>query len=396
MVKKKVGILGGGQLAMLLTQAAKKAGIPTSVLCASNEPAYSSSEHKIVGSYKSLDDVKKLAESVDILTIESEFVDTALIESAIEGMNVQCLPHLRTIQIAQDKLAQKELFSRLHLPTAKYKIIHSEEVREDLIEALEQYPQGVMLKWSKFGYDGKGNFLLKDESQMTAATEFCQRGYEKKARVYAEELISFEKECAMIFVRSRGGKLLNYPLVLSEQENSVCKIVQGPATALGVSFRHQGDAIEMGRAIGDAILVVGTFALEFFYSASRGLMINEMAPRVHNSGHYSIDAANTSQFESHLKSIVGEPNVAPETTPFFAMLNLLGPEDRTIEIKNQFVPPTPLNKSMTVCWYNKTRVEPRRKMGHINVKANTLQELFSGINEMKLYEETLWQKLSSQ
>lgn len=389
---KTLGIIGAGQLSLMLAEAAQKFGVKTHILGQEGDPAMRVATKQFINSEFSVQNVTQFLDTCDYGTIESEFVDSMIIEQALHQTErrVQFTPLPKSIRIAQDKLSQKELFARLHIPSAKHREITNESLDSYFDLMWEDFPDGVVLKWSKYGYDGKGNFLFSNKSDKNEAIAFCQSAFAKGIRVYLEEKVDFESELAMVFVRTIRGELYNYPLVISEQLRGACKIVEGPATSLGIPHRLQSDAIEMGRAIGDALLLTGVFAIEFFFSDKKGLLINEMAPRVHNSGHYTINASECSQFENHVRIACGQTAGPTTTSRFFAMLNLLGPSDLTLSLDPEFKLPTPLSKSMFTHWYHKTELKPGRKMGHINIKANEVHELQEGINLMKQFENDLW------
>ncbi len=396
---KTLGIIGAGQLSLFLAEAAQKLGIQTHILGDAHQSAMRVANEKFIQSEFNVENVCNFLNTCDFGTIESEFVDSNIIEQALHKAEkrVQFTPLPKSIRIAQDKLSQKELFARLHVPTPKHREVTAESLTTYFDEILwEDFPEGVVLKWAKFGYDGKGNFLLDEKEKTADAIAFCKAAFAKNIRIYAEEKVSFDAELAMIFMRTIRGELHHYPLVISQQLKGTCKIVEGPATSLGIPHRMQSDAIEIGRAVGDALLLTGVFAIEFFYSSKRGIMANEMAPRVHNSGHYTLDGAECSQFENHVRIACGQSVGSTGTNRYFAMLNLLGPEDLTLSLDSNFKLPIPISKTMSTYWYYKTELKPGRKMGHINIKANEVHELQAGINMMKLYESDLWNSLRNR
>lgn len=389
-----IGILGGGQLAMMLAEAAIRLKMQTRILAeTADEPAkYTASEYQI-GSLKDISTLTRFFEGCDVITIESEFVDSKVIEEAqIQSKNrPHIIPNTTAIRVSQDKLSQKELFNRLHLPTSRHRQVFE---LKDLGEILQDFPGGCVLKWAKFGYDGKGNFFFRKPSQIQEAEDFCNVAFKKGVRVYAESYVHFEHELAMIYVRSRGGDFVTYPLVSSLQEHGVCRVIQGPATRLGIAPKLEAQAASFGRAIGDYLQLGGIFALEFFYSQSTGLIINEMAPRVHNSGHYSQDACSISQFENHLRAITGTKILSPETASFFAMYNILGPfGSKPVLVEGR---PRLRSEALRLHWYEKRESRSGRKMGHINCTSDSPHGLQAAIIEMKEVEEEWLKGLEEQ
>lgn len=382
MGKKKLGIIGGGQLALMLLEAGKKLDLSVRVLASQHEPAIQFADKTNLCQDISEDYLIELLSDSDFATIESEFVNIDLLEKALKKISSDLvfLPLPESIKISQDKLSQKYLFQKHHLPTADFSEITPSQT--------QNLPLNKMLKWAKFGYDGKGNFLYNDSRKQALALNFCQEGYSKGGRIYAEELISFESELAMVFVREKNGKLHNYPLVISEQENNICKLVRGPATKLGVSSSVEKDAIEIGYILASKLDLYGTFAIEFFYTNDKRLLINEMAPRVHNSGHFTLNCAKTSQFENHIRAVTGMPIGSTETSSYFAMLNLIGPNHMTKDLPSDLQIPTQAN--LHAYWYRKTTLKPGRKMGHINFCTNNVDSLHEGILQLKSYDQKLW------
>jgi 5-(carboxyamino)imidazole ribonucleotide synthase len=239
------------------------------------------------------------------------------------------------------------------------------------------------------GYDGKGNLVCKTLGDLEKATDFCQKALDNGTTVYAEEFIAFEKELAQIYTRSPNGDFISYPLVISEQEQNVCKLIYGPAVDFDIPKEIETQTIEIGKKLSEELKFVGTFAIEFFYSDGK-VLINEMAPRVHNSGHYTLDASPVNQFENHIYAVLGGKLKSPSTYPFFAMRNILGPKGLEKEFKGDILEKFQKNEDAKIYWYNKTKTSSYRKLGHINTISMTKPELLRKIKLMEEMESKFW------
>jgi 5-(carboxyamino)imidazole ribonucleotide synthase len=386
-MKHTVGILGGGQLARMLAEAAHRLGISVTVFTArADDPAAQVTTRHILGSMSDRQALQQFLASVDVVVFESEFFDTALLADAAHDRNVRFAPSLDAIRQLQDKLTQKELLDRLGIATATHLIPRKDESIDDFVSrALDALGGAAVLKWARLGYDGKGVLIVdgSDASRMEARA-FASAANEKNVPLFAERRIDFVRELAVVATRSTRGEFIAYPLVISEQQRSICKLVTGPATALGVSAELEHQAHDAARALAGALDYTGTFAIEFFETREGALLVNEIAPRVHNSGHYTQDACATSQFENHWRAVLGMPlgNVQPRHG--FAMLNLLGPEG--IERANDDVQPPFPSKRGHVHWYGKSRIVPWRKLGHVNGCTDAVSQLDGLVAELREIE----------
>lgn len=393
----RVGLIGGGQLALMLAEACRRQGhSPVVLLRSPGEPAAAAADELLVGE---LDDPRALARlfaQVDVVTIENEFLDLDAVQRAMQlHPNVPLWPAPRTIAVAQDKLAQKELWGALGIPTAAYQELPPGARAKDLQVVRERFESGVVLKWSRFGYDGRGNHLLRpDVTDLGPALSFCAAGEAKGAKIYAERLVDFSAEVAMVSTRAQNAEQVFWPLVLTQQDHGVCRDVVGPATKFGVDPALEVQAQNIVETIGTALTVCGTFAIELFVTAS-GLLVNEMAPRVHNSGHYTLWGTELSQFDSHVQAVTQTALSKPHITSLFAMRNLLGAWG-----SNPHRAPARLDVStppgVSAYWYGKTSVSAGRKMGHLNCRAATVDELSALQASMTEYEHALWKKLGCE
>lgn len=386
----KLGILGGGQLAQMLAQNNPYSDLEIHILTEKKDcPAAIPESHITVGSPHHFEDVKNFVEKVDFITFENEFLNMDYFYELQKTLTKKLFfPQIPVLETVQNKLNQKFVFQKLKLPTAQFDVFQPEfQTLTTWLELLlQKYPTGCMLKWAQGGYDGKGNFVFKNITALKEALFFCTKATEKSIALYAEELIPFEKEVAMIYVRTLKGEFQNYPLVISEQHNNICKLVYGPATEFNIAPELEKQAQNYGKAIAQEFSYVGTFALEFFVTKNNLLLINEMAPRVHNTGHYTLDACHVNQFAAHIKAGFGS-DIGPLTTfPFFAMLNILGKK----ELPSLIPPQTDLNDPFKVYWYNKNGSSLDRKLGHINTVGTSRSDIENKIQKMKQFEEKFW------
>lgn len=390
----KIGILGGGQLAQMLIQNNPFFDASFYVYSESLEcPANQTDAHIHVGSMQNTEQLKSFLSEINFLTFENEFINVELLnELRRDFPKLFILPDLKLLQILQNKLYQKFEFQKLNLPTSKFFAFNPE--LDDLTKWLQNCYQNFhgkfVLKWAFGGYDGRGNYVIQSTENLIQAIAFCKNAFDKGSTVYAEEFVSFKKEVAQIYVRSLKGEFINYPLVVSEQENNICKLVYGPAVEFDVPSYIEEQTNQIGKILAEKLNYVGTFAIEYFLTNDNEILINEMAPRVHNSGHYTLDACRDNQFSQHTKAVLGGTLSSPITYNFFAMRNILGPKDSNGLSSSEELKKLPQSEDVKIYWYNKQKVKPFRKMGHINTIAMTKDDLNRKIKIMKDIEDKLW------
>jgi 5-(carboxyamino)imidazole ribonucleotide synthase len=398
MIKPKLslGILGGGQLAAMLIDNSPFSDLEILVFTDNAEcPAKYTNAKIIEGSLKDLNAVRNFFSQVQFVTFENEFIDVevlSLIKSEFE--KVYILPSIPNIQVTQNKLSQKFLFQKLELATSRFQAF---DPKIDVLplwlrNIAFSHKNGFVLKWAMGGYDGKGNLVVKTLGDLEKSLEFCQKALDQGTTVYVEDFVPFEKELAQVYTRSMNGDFISYPLVISEQEKNVCRLVYGPAVEFDIPKEIEEETTKIGKKIAEELKFVGTFAIEYFYSHKK-ILINEMAPRVHNSGHYTLDASPVSQFENHLFAVLGSKLKPTTTYPFFAMRNILGKVgvDKVFEsnMRERFL----VSQDAKVYWYNKTKTSSYRKLGHINTISMTKPDLLRKIKLMEDMENQFWEKL---
>jgi 5-(carboxyamino)imidazole ribonucleotide synthase len=367
----------------MLAQAGASLGLEVSVLArAPSDPAVALSSRAFFGTWEDPAVLRRFFQSAPKVCFENEFAPCELLVEAARGIDVEFLPSLESVFQLQDKIRQKEICERLKIPFAPMVLLDRRAPLSDqLAQAKQRFPQGWVLKWAQLGYDGYGTFISGSGKPDSDALQFLERARKQGVPVFAEEKIAFRRELAIVAVRSVRGEWTAYPLVVSHQKGGICHHVLGPARALGIQPEIEHQAHEAARKLGEALELCGAYALEFFETADGRLLLNEIAPRVHNTGHYTQDAADTSQFENHWRGILGLPLGSTACAPAFAMWNLLGPEAAG---KGEALPvPT---RQTHLHWYGKKDLRPGRKLGHLNARAAQAADLPGVLRELEEVE----------
>jgi len=393
MTVQNVGILGGGQLARMLVEAAIRLGITPIPFCKnSHEPAALISPTYQIGSEDDIQALSNFLARIDLLIFENEFSRFDCVAKALSGRNLACQPSLSTMIELSDKSKQKEQLQNLGIPTAEFFTLQKGAELDAWIEqSLKAFPAGAVFKWGERGYDGKGILVTDQSTDRGAIREFANQALSRGYAVYTEKRIDFIQELAIIGCRSICGEYISYPLVCCEQKNGICSLVTGPAVALGVSESQAQQAREIAELIAHKLNLYGCFGIEFFQDRNGALLVNEIAPRVHNSGHYTQDACVTSQFENHLRATLGMPLGSIAHSPAFAMYNLLGPEDLRADVTAIDLPIP--SGEMKLHWYGKSSISPRRKVGHLNCVVDNVAQLPALCDEFKKCESEWIERL---
>lgn len=370
--KRSIGIVGAGQLCKMLVEAAKRLKLKTVVFAkSSEEPGALLADDVVIdrGDEKSR---RSFLEKVSAVTYENEFLD---IESW-RVLDTDCfVPPLSRMEFFQEKINQKRRFETLRIPTAEFLVYEEGNFQEWIAKATKQLGEEFVLKWSRYGYDGHGTLVVNSEVSAKDLDAFYRKALEKRVRLFAEKKVHFKRELAMIGLRGDQGNFSNYPLVVSKQVNNICSEVYGPATAFGFPKAIEEKARSYLERFAEDNSWVGVFAFEFFIDQNDELLVNELAPRVHNSGHYTMDACETDQFENHIRAVAGLALGSCELNfQAFGMKNLLSPQTGELrEAPRTFSMPE--ESGVYFHWYNKSVLRPGRKMGHLNLIANSAQEL---------------------
>ncbi|MBE0541873.1 MAG: 5-(carboxyamino)imidazole ribonucleotide synthase [Verrucomicrobia bacterium] len=357
-----LGIVGGGQLAKMTAQAAAQLGCKVVILERQAEfPAGSVAARTLLGDWDEPDSLLELAALTDVVTLENEFVDAGAL-AVLEQNGYALWPSSGTMRLIQDKLVQKQTLAEAGLPVPRMRAV---ERMEDVASLAGEWGLPLLLKARRNAYDGKGNATLRSLADLEAAWHKLGGHYGNP--LFAEVFCPFAKELAVIVTRSVNGEVVTYPVVETVQRNHVCHVVSAPApVAPAIAER----AAAMARRAVESVGAVGSFGVEMFLVEDGQLLINEIAPRVHNSGHYTIEACVCSQFENHVRAVLGWPLGLPAMrAPAAVMVNLLASADG---------PGTPqgLAEALRVEGahlhiYGKTRSAPGRKMGHVTALGAT-------------------------
>lgn len=350
----RVGIVGGGQLAVMMADAADDLGLEiTSLAQVTDDPIFSFGRQGFVGDALALDDLRRLASDSDVLTFDHELVDyRVLAQLETEGVIVR--PGSTTMAIATDKERQYELFERLEIAQPDTVVVSD---LDSAFEAIARFDGAAVLKTAKGGYDGRG--VLLDSSE-TAVREWFPTG---QTTVLVQRRVNVEIEIAAQVVRAHDGTMVTYSPVRTVQSDGMCSIVHIPAD---IAPALEDEAMEIARAIAEAIDVVGILAVEFFVLNGE-LLVNELAARPHNSGHLTIEASATSQFENHLRAVTGLPlGSTDRIVPAAAMANIVG-QTRGEPQDQSFSP------DVFIHMYGKTP-RPGRKLGHVTAIADTTDQ----------------------
>jgi 5-(carboxyamino)imidazole ribonucleotide synthase len=356
-----VGIAGAGQLARMTCLAAWPLGLRVAVLGRPDEPSAPMAAGVVEGDWRDADAVRRLGAACGVVTLENEFVDAVAL-AAVQEAGTPVRPDAGALATVQDKALQKGMLREAGLPTAAFVVA---ETAGDLAPAGRELGWPLMLKARRLGYDGYGNATCADEEEAREAFARLDGG----DGVLVEGLVPFERELAAMVARSPAGAEAAYPVVETVQANHVCHEVVAPApVAAGVAAR----AAEVARAAAAAAQGLGVTGVEMFLAPGGEVLVNELAPRPHNSGHYTIEAVETSQFENHLRGVLDLPlGEVSMRAPAAAMVNLLG--TRTGPASPQVaaalaVPGAHLHL------YDKAEVRPGRKMGHVTALGATGEE----------------------
>ena len=345
---QKVGVIGGGQLAWMMADAAKKLGVDLIIQTPhKDDPAVSIAKDIILAEIDDAQATTKLANSCDVITFENEFINIDELSSMAEN-DVIFRPSLSVLKPLLDKYEQLCYLRDLGLPVPNFWEWGKE------IDSLS-FP--LVLKARRHGYDGQGTFIVKDIESLK---------YQGNSEFFIQEFIPFDREVAVIAARGVTGEIKVYPVVETQQENQVCRRVFVPDENLELVKEIEAIA----QTILNSLAVVGVFGIEMFITKDNKVLINEIAPRVHNSGHYTLDACETSQFEQHLRAVCGLPlGSTALKTRGAVMVNLLGYEfgENHYLTKRQKLAHI---SNASVWWYGKTESRPGRKLGHVNVLLN--------------------------
>jgi len=381
MTKIKVGVIGGGQLAWMMAKEAKILGIDLIIQTPKNDdPAVSLADDVLLAKVDDVEATKKLANLCDVITFENEFVDLQALNDLTITKNVKFYPTIKNLMPLLDKYDQRNYLQKIDLPIPNF-------ISLDLLEN-NQSPFGfpVVLKTKRHGYDGQGTFILKNQTQFN---QFLTK-YQPNLMIL-EEFVPFVKELAIIGARNIQGEIKLYPVVETQQIDQVCRRVIAPANI-------DSKIIEKVNEIATKLLTnldyIGVLGIELFLTKTGAILVNEIAPRTHNSGHFTLDACETSQFKMQLQTVTDLPLGDIKLKEKGAlMVNLLGYETSQSDYLHQRKQLAEIEQSF-VHWYGKKESRLGRKLGHVTVlltekTVKNISEIIERIEEIWYHKKNL-------
>ena len=371
-MKKRLGIIGGGQLGMMITEAAQNLNDEISEITVldptENCPASQAGAKQIIGDFKDEFAILKLAEQSDIITYEIESGNT----DVLSKLKAEIEPSPSTLSIIQDKLSQKKFLSENGLPVSQFYEITS---LDDLREKIKELGLPVLLKLRRDAYDGRGNFKITSSDEIEKAYQH----FDGKS-LMVEKFVDFKMEVSVIAARNTRGEIDTYPLVENIHEDNILKITIAPARVSDNVIRNAG---EIAKKTMQVLNGAGVFGIEMFVDQDSKILINEIAPRVHNSGHHTLQSCKTSQFEQHLRAILGLNLGSTDLVHKTVMCNILGPH----EFEGKYKPVQIEKDGVYLKMYGKDISKPQRKLGHFNVvdlnNSKDTSELLKMADEIK-------------
>ena len=364
---KILGIIGGGQLGMMLTEAANnmKSEISNVIVLdpTKNCPASKVGAEQIVADFKDASAIKELAKKCDIITYEIESGDSQVLKSLEETCEIN--PSPETLEIIQDKLVQKRFLAKNDIPVAEFREITS---KDELESKINEFGLPVLLKTRTGAYDGRGNFKISTLDQIPEALQIF-----KGQSLMIEKFVDFKMEVSVIASRSTSGEIRTYPLVENMHKDNILNMTIAPARTDETISKN---AEKIAHKTMEVLHGAGVFGIEMFVTDDNHVLINEIAPRVHNSGHHTLQSSTTSQFEQHLRAILGLELGDTKLIYPTIMYNILGPKNFT----GRYKPPSIDLENTFLKMYGKLESKPQRKIGHVNLVDK------SGLGMAKLLE----------
>lgn len=352
----KLGILGGGQLGKMLLHETNKWDIQTKVMDASEQaPCKIACDEFVLGSLLDFDTVYNFGKDVDVLTIEIENVNTDALEK-LEDEGVKVYPQPSALRIIQNKATQKLFYKDNDIPTSPFtRFAYTSEIEDSIANGGLAFP--FVWKSAQFGYDGQGVKVVRSLNDLSDLPN---------VECIAEEMVDFKNELAVIVSRSSTGEVKTYPIVEMEfhpEANQVEYVICPARITAKVAKKAKEVALKVSRHIGH----VGLLAVELFQTQEDVILVNEVAPRPHNSGHYSIEASYTNQFEQHIRAILGLPLGNTDSKVAGIMVNLVGAENHTGDVVYKNMEDILKLEGVTPHIYGKKQTRPFRKMGHVTI-----------------------------
>ncbi|MFC8687231.1 5-(carboxyamino)imidazole ribonucleotide synthase [Brevibacillus porteri] len=368
-----LGILGGGQLGRMIALAGRAMGYrfvtmdPTA-----DAPCGQTADRQIVASYDDVEAAMQLASVSDVISYEFENVDAQVAEVLESRAYVP--QGSRLLRITQNRIREKTAIREIGIPVAPFCVVNS---LEDLQNAVHELGLPAVMKTATGGYDGKGQWVLRSEAELTEAFETLSKA---GTELIVEQFIPFQMELSVIAARNPAGELAVFPVSENIHQENILHLSIVPAR---ISAEVAARAEEIARTIVEKLDVVGLIAVELFLTEDGQLYVNELAPRPHNSGHFTMDACVTSQFEQHVRAVCNLPLGSTELLSSVVMVNILGEHLQPVIDQIDKLP-----RTAKLHLYGKAESKAKRKMGHINVLAPTVEEALTLIDELKIWTNT--------
>lgn len=368
-----VGVVGGGQLARMMHEAAIPLGVTLRLLAATPDDAAAKVMPGVdVGDYRDLASLRAFAAGCDVVTFDHEHVPTEHLR-ALQAAGTLVQPGPDALVHAQDKIVMRTRLAAARIPAPRWREVWGPTDVTEFADEIGGWP--VVLKVARGGYDGRGVWTLEDARQ--AATVCAELA---GTRALVEEFVRFDRELAVLAARSAYGQAAVYPVVETVQADGICREVIAPAP--GITLDHAVRAQQIGLAIAQELGVVGVLAVEMFDTPD-GVLVNELAMRPHNSGHWTIEGAETSQFEQHLRAVLDLPLGSPSArATYTVMVNVLGGSDD--KVYGRYVHCMARDPALHIRMYGKD-VRPGRKIGHVTVSGDDLPELLERARHAAAY-----------
>jgi 5-(carboxyamino)imidazole ribonucleotide synthase len=372
-MSKVLGIIGGGQLGMMIAEAAKKMPNHISKIIVldpvKNCPASQVGAEQIVADFKDKNAIIELAKKSDIITYEIESGDSDVLKLVENDTVIN--PSPETLKIIQDKFLQKSFLLQNHIPVAPFIQVDS---ISDLEQGLKKFGYPSLLKARRDAYDGRGNFKINSIKEIQKAFD-----YFKGEKMMLEKFIPFKMEVSVIAARNTKGQIKTFPLVENIHEDNILRETIAPAR---ISEKIKEMAENIAKTTMSVLKGAGVFGIEMFVTQNDQIMINEIAPRVHNSGHHTLQSSKTSQFEQHLRAILGLELGDTTLLHPTVMYNILGPKNFEGEYKSIEL----LEENVFLKMYGKKISKPLRKLGHFNLvgkQGESIEQLLKKIESLK-------------
>ena len=358
-----IGILGGGQLGYMLALAGYPLDFHFRFLDPSPQTPVGRIAPRVTAEYTDFEALEKFAHGLELVTYEFENVPVEAVRFLQKMIPVYPAP--RALETAQDRRSEKSLFGKLGIPTTEFALVNS---GDDLDQAVRELGLPSVLKTCRLGYDGKGQWVLQTREDVQRAKQDLP-----SVPLVLEKFVNFSRELSILAVRGRSGETAFYPLVENHHRLGILRLSLAPAPRLPAALQREAE--DAARRVLEELDYVGVLAIELFECHGH-LLANEMAPRVHNSGHWSIEGAVTSQFENHLRAVAGLPLGDTRALGHSAMLNLIGELPDPSELLA--IPDAHLHV------YGKT-LRPGRKVGHVALRADSAEELEQRLGELPVF-----------